>query len=93
MGIKRTGPDLMRVGNYRTTDWHENHMWDPAELFLEVLCQHISNQFTNIADIETAYAEAYIQLKLFLLLHMIKKVCQNLVHGKKLKTAALEEQN
>ncbi|RUM75991.1 MAG: cytochrome-c oxidase, cbb3-type subunit II, partial [Sulfurovum sp.] len=22
-GSKRTGPDLHRVGNYRTTDWHE----------------------------------------------------------------------
>merc|ERR1711916_275793 len=31
-GSKRTGPDLMRVGNYRTTDWHENHMWDPLSV-------------------------------------------------------------
>lgn len=29
-GSKRTGPDLMRVGNYRTTDWHENHMYEPT---------------------------------------------------------------
>ena len=29
-GSKRTGPDLMRIGNVRTTDWHENHMWEPS---------------------------------------------------------------
>ena len=40
-GSKRTGPDLLRVGNYRTTDWHENHMWEPSEVVPEVLCQHI----------------------------------------------------
>ncbi|WP_205590702.1 cytochrome-c oxidase, cbb3-type subunit II, partial [Klebsiella pneumoniae] len=31
-GSKRTGPDLARVGNYRTADWHENHMLDPTSV-------------------------------------------------------------
>ena len=31
-GSKRTGPDLARGGNYRTSDWHENHMLDPKSV-------------------------------------------------------------
>ena len=58
-GSKRTGPDLMRVGNYRTTDWHENHMMDPASVVPGTVMPAYPHMFTNIADIETAYAEAY----------------------------------
>jgi cytochrome c oxidase cbb3-type subunit 2 len=29
-GSRRTGPDLMRVGNYRSTDWHEAHFLNPT---------------------------------------------------------------
>lgn len=57
-GSKRTGPDLHRVGNYRTTDWHENHMWDPPAIVPGSIMPAYRHQFTNVADIETAYAEA-----------------------------------
>lgn len=57
-GSKRTGPDLHRVGNYRTTDWHENHMLAPAEIVPGSIMPAYKHQFTNLADIETAYAEA-----------------------------------
>ena len=58
-GSKRTGPDLMRVGNYRTTDWHENHMMDPASVVPGTVMPSYKHMFTNLADIETAYGEAY----------------------------------
>lgn len=58
-GSKRTGPDLWRVGNYRTTDWHENHMWDPKSVVPGSIMPAYKHHFTNIADVETAYAEAY----------------------------------
>ena len=58
-GSKRTGPDLMRVGNYRTTDWHENHMWQPTSVVPGSIMPAYKHMFTNLADIETAYAEAY----------------------------------
>ena len=56
-GSKRTGPDLMRVGNYRTTDWHENHMKDPASVVPGSIMPAYRWMFTNLADVETAYAE------------------------------------
>ncbi|MEA3227783.1 MAG: cbb3-type cytochrome c oxidase subunit II, partial [Campylobacterota bacterium] len=56
-GSKRTGPDLMRVGNYRTTDWHENHMKDPAAVVPGSIMPAYRWMFTNLADIETTYAE------------------------------------
>ena len=57
-GSKRTGPDLHRVGNYRTTDWHENHMWEPTSVVPGSIMPAYKHQFTNAADIATAYAEA-----------------------------------
>ena len=56
-GSKRTGPDLMRVGNYRTTDWHENHMYDPSGVVPGSIMPAYRWMFTNIADVDTAYAE------------------------------------
>ena len=56
-GSKRTGPDLMRVGNYRTTDWHENHMKDPAGVVPGSIMPAYRWMFTNLADVDTAYAE------------------------------------
>ncbi|MEA1983206.1 MAG: cytochrome-c oxidase, cbb3-type subunit II [Campylobacterota bacterium] len=56
-GSKRTGPDLMRVGNYRTTDWHENHMKDPAAVVPGSIMPKYTWMYTNMADINTAYAE------------------------------------
>ncbi|MCH9813688.1 MAG: cytochrome-c oxidase, cbb3-type subunit II [Epsilonproteobacteria bacterium] len=57
-GSKRTGPDLMRVGNYRTTDWHENHMWDPISVVPGSIMPAYKHMFSNMADVDTAYAEA-----------------------------------
>jgi len=56
-GSKRTGPDLHRVGNYRTTDWHENHMKDPVSVVPGSIMPGYKWMFTNEADIDTAYAE------------------------------------
>ena len=56
-GSKRTGPDLMRVGNYRTTDWHENHMWDPGKVVPGTIMPAYRWMFVNNTDVDTAYAE------------------------------------
>lgn len=56
-GSKRTGPDLMRVGNYRTTDWHEHHMKDPVSVVPGSIMPGYPWMFDNLADIDTAYAE------------------------------------
>ena len=64
-GSKRTGPDLHRIGNYRTTDWHENHMWEPSSLVPGTIMPSYKHQFTNKADIATAYANANTQKQVF----------------------------
>ncbi len=64
-GSKRTGPDLHRVGNYRTSDWHANHMWNPKDLVPDSIMPAYKHQFTNEADLETAYAEAVTVKKVF----------------------------
>ena len=64
-GSKRTGPDLHRVGNYRTSDWHANHMWDPTSVVPGSIMPAYKHLFTNIADLETAYAEALTVKKVF----------------------------
>ena len=56
-GSKRTGPDLMRVGNYRTTDWHENHMWEPSSVVPNSIMPAYKHMFSKNADISTAYGE------------------------------------
>ncbi|CAD7287522.1 hypothetical protein LMG7974_00401 [Campylobacter majalis] len=64
-GSKRTGPDLWRVGNYRTSDWHENHMKDPTSVVPGSIMPAYKHIFDKNADIETAYAEAYTIKKVF----------------------------
>ncbi|MGM0622695.1 MAG: cytochrome-c oxidase, cbb3-type subunit II [Campylobacterota bacterium] len=64
-GSKRTGPDLKRVGNYRTTDWHENHMWDPESVVPGSIMPAYKHQFTNMVDIDSAYAEAVTVKNIF----------------------------
>jgi cytochrome c oxidase cbb3-type subunit 2 len=64
-GSKRTGPDLHRVGNYRTTDWHENHMLAPADVVPGSVMPKYPHMFTNKADIATAYANANTQKEVF----------------------------
>lgn len=58
-GSKRTGPDLMRVGNYRTTDWHENHMYEPTAVVPGSIMPAYKHLFSKKADLDTAFAEAY----------------------------------
>ncbi len=64
-GSKRTGPDLMRIGNVRTTDWHENHMWDPSAVVPGTVMPAYKWMFTNAADLDTAYAEMVTVNKVF----------------------------
>jgi cytochrome c oxidase cbb3-type subunit 2 len=64
-GSKRTGPDLMRVGNYRTTDWHEHHMLNPEEVVPGSIMPAYGWMFDNMADIDTAYAEMVTVNKVF----------------------------
>jgi len=64
-GSKRTGPDLLRVGNYRTTDWHENHMKDPAAVVPGSIMPAYGWMYKNVADIDTAYAEQVTVMKAF----------------------------
>ncbi len=64
-GSKRTGPDLMRVGNYRTTDWHENHMWDPEKVVPGTIMPAYRWMYVNNTDVDTAYAEMITVEKFF----------------------------
>ena len=64
-GSKRTGPDLHRVGNYRTTDWHENHMKDPAAIVPGSIMPKYTWLYKNIADIDTAFAEQLTDAQFF----------------------------
>ena len=64
-GSKRTGPDLHRVGDYRTTDWHENHMKDPDAIVPGSIMPAYRWMFKNITDIDTAYAEQVTVEKVF----------------------------
>ena len=65
-GSKRTGPDLHRVGNYRTTDWHENHMKDPEAIVPGSIMPAYRWMFKNLSDIDTAYAEQVTVQKVFM---------------------------
>ena len=64
-GSKRTGPDLARIGNYRSTDWHEHHMLDPKSVVPSSIMPAYKHMFDKNADIETAYAEALTSKKVF----------------------------
>lgn len=64
-GSKRTGPDLARVGNYRTSDWHENHMLDPKSVVPSSIMPAYKHLFKKNADVLTAYAEALTVKKVF----------------------------
>ncbi len=64
-GSKRTGPDLHRVGNYRTTDWHENHMKDPAAIVPGSIMPKYTWMYTKMVDIDTAFAEQLTDAQFF----------------------------
>jgi len=64
-GSRRIGPDLHRVGNYRTTDWHENHMLNPAAVVPGSVMPKYGYMFKKNVDLDTAYAEAETVKKVF----------------------------
>ena len=64
-GSKRTGPDLHRVGDYRTTDWHEEHMLNPASVVPGSIMPAYAHLYEKNVDVDTAYAEAYTQKVVF----------------------------
>lgn len=65
-GSKRTGPDLMRVGNYRSSDWHAKHMKDPSGTIRQKsIMPAYKHLYVKNADLETAYAEALTVKKAF----------------------------
>ncbi len=64
-GSRRIGPDLHRVGNYRTTDWHENHMLNPAAVVPGSIMPKYGFMFKKDIDFKTAYAEAKTVQKVF----------------------------
>lgn len=64
-GSKRTGPDLLRVGDSRSTDWHENHMWEPTSVVEGSIMPAYKHLYRKNSDFETAYAEALTQKQVF----------------------------
>lgn len=64
-GSKRTGPDLHRVGDIRSTDWHANHMWEPTSVVPGSIMPAYKPLYSTNTDFETAYAEAYTQKVVF----------------------------
>ncbi len=64
-GSERTGPDLHRIGNYRTTDWNENHMMNPQSVVPDSIMPDYPYLFKDITDLNTAWAEAYTVKKVF----------------------------
>lgn len=64
-GSKRTGPDLHRVGDVRSTDWHANHMWEPTSVVPGSIMPSYKPLYSSKTDFDTAYAEAYTQKVVF----------------------------
>lgn len=64
-GSKRIGPDLHRVGDSRTSDWHANHMWEPTSVVPASIMPNYQHIYAKDTDFETAYAEAYTNKTLF----------------------------
>ncbi|MDU7693229.1 MAG: cytochrome-c oxidase, cbb3-type subunit II [Helicobacter sp.] len=64
-GSKRTGPDLHRVGDYRTTDWHAHHMWDPKSVVPDSIMPSYKHLYKKMADFDTAYSDAYTNKTIF----------------------------
>lgn len=64
-GSKRTGPDLHRIGDRSSSDWHANHMWEPVSVVPNSIMPAYKHLYTKKVDFETAYAEALTQKKVF----------------------------
>ena len=90
-GSKRTGPDIHRVGNYRTPDWHANHMWNPKSVVPDSIMPAYKHQFTNIADTATAYAEAVTVKNVFKTPYGANVAPGKAAYEKYLKTTLLPE--
>ena len=64
-GSKRIGPDLHRIGDSRSSDWHSNHMYEPTSVVPNSIMPSYKHLFKKDTDFETAYAEAYTVKTLF----------------------------
>lgn len=64
-GSKRIGPDLHRIGDSRSSDWHANHMYEPTSVVPGSIMPSYKHQFAKDVDFETAYAEAYTNKVVF----------------------------
>lgn len=64
-GSKRTGPDLHRVGDNKTSAWHNVHMYDPQAIVPGSIMPAYKFLYTRNADFDTAYAEAYTAKTVF----------------------------
>jgi cytochrome c oxidase cbb3-type subunit 2 len=64
-GSRRTGPDLLRVGNTRTTSWHEAHFRKAASVSLGTVMPNFPWFFKENTDIKTVYAELLTLKKVF----------------------------
>lgn len=64
-GSKRTGPDLHRVGDSRSSDWHANHMYEPESVVPGSIMPAYKHLYKKDTDFDTAYAEALTQKKVF----------------------------
>ena len=64
-GSKRTGPDLHRVGDSRSSDWHANHMYEPTSVVQGSIMPAYKHLYSKEVDFETAYAEALTQKTVF----------------------------
>lgn len=92
-GSKRTGPDLHRIGDSRSTDWHENHMFDPTSVVPESIMPAYKHLYNKETDFETAYAEIVTKQKVFKEPYNVEngvQIGENIEEAKKLY---LEEAN
>ncbi len=64
-GSKRTGPDLHRIGDRSSSDWHANHMYDPNSVVPKSIMPAYKHLYEKEVDFETAYAEALTQKEFF----------------------------
>ncbi|WP_163556089.1 cytochrome-c oxidase, cbb3-type subunit II [Helicobacter suis] len=64
-GSRRIGPDLHRVGDVRTTAWHEKHMFEPSSVVPGSIMPAYRHLFSKNVDFDTAFAEAYTQKEVF----------------------------
>lgn len=64
-GSKRTGPDLHRIGDRKSSDWHDGHMWEPTSRVAGSIMPSYKHLYSKNVDFDTAFAEAYTQKVVF----------------------------